>query len=668
MIVATVAALVLAFGPGAVLAVAATPAHSRLRRIAVAASPSVTYGLLGGAVGWSTVFGRTWPPLAILAFEIGAVAVAVGTRVLASRAGRAPGSAVLGLDLFDRLRAHRADVLALGSAVLATATVAYLVLGRMGSPPGWDSMNHAFMTRRVIDVGSALSSDVCVTGDVLPSRACDFYPLAPHVLWAQVVELTGQRVSVVMLATTLVVMPVTAVIGVFAIVRACGGRSMAAGAAAFLPAIVGPMWPSLITGRLTIALGAALAPSAALFVWLALRTPRARALSAVAAVGLGGLMLAHTYDIIAGALVGLGLLVTRPPRQRVRTWLLRVGGMALGTAAVVAPQAAGVIAARGERLARPPTGHGAFWASLDSVVFGPGRYLATVIGRAAPGGECCVPPVTTTGAVVSWIVALGIVAGVLAAATKLLSWARPFAVAHVLTLMLVMVIQTGSGPARDAVASLFYNDPRRPFWSSLVAPGVLALAGWTAALWLLANGVERLLHRQLGNQRQWVLPLLVVAALTAAVAAVPDSWLAHERLAARAQPDNAAYQRVGMWLRAQGGGVVADDLHRDFVTWIAVDADLPVLRGLVPLDGVQDPDWEDRTRVWNALVRTKPGAGECLLDRFDVRWVVVGMTHMPGGDRTYRPDRLGDSPYLRLAHVDGPLKVYAVDHLCDTGR
>ena len=66
MLISVLTVLVLAFGPGAVLAFAATPPHSRLRRVAVAASPSVTYGLLGGAVGWSTVFGRSWPPLGIL--------------------------------------------------------------------------------------------------------------------------------------------------------------------------------------------------------------------------------------------------------------------------------------------------------------------------------------------------------------------------------------------------------------------------------------------------------------------------------------------------------------------------------------------------------------------------------------------------------------------------
>jgi hypothetical protein len=161
-----------------------------------------------------------------------------------------------------------------------------------------------------------------------------------------------------------------------------------------------------------------------------------------------------------------------------------------------------------------------------------------------------------------------------------------------------------------------------------------------------------------------VAPLVVAVGLTGAVAAVPDTWQAQHRFAERALPADPAYLRVGHWLRTHGGGVVADDLHREFVTWVGVDSGLPLLKGLVPLAGTTNPDWADRTRVWNALVWTKPRAGSCLPDRYDVRWVVVGREHMPGGRRTYRPDRLANSPYLHLAHVDGPLWVYSVDHLC----
>jgi hypothetical protein len=665
MIVSVLTVLVLAFGPGAVLALAATPPDSRLRRVAVAASPSVTYGLIGGAVGWSTVFGRTWPPLGILAFEVVVVAGAVVARSLAARTGSAPRWTFHKHSVLrTRARTHRPDLVSLGASVAATLTVAWLMLGKLGSPPGWDSMNHAFMARRVLHLGSALPRDACVTGDVDPSSACAFYPLAPHVLWAQVCELTGQPLSTVMLATTMVVMPVTAAIGVFAIVRVCGGGSVLAGAAAFLPAIIGPMWPSLVTGRLTILLGSALAPSAALLFWMALRTPRARSLSAVAAVGLGGVALAHTYDVIAGAFLGVGLLIARPPRQRWQTWLVRTAGIALGTVLLLAPQAPGLLSARGERVVYPAHHPGDFFGSLYEWVAAPGQYLATLIAPAEPGAEQALTHVMGVGLTVSWILTLGWLVGLVACLHPRFAWGRPFAVAHVLTLAVVVTVDIGSGGLRDAVAGLFYGDPRRPLWSSLVAPGVLCLAGWLGALALAREGLRRIPRFPRLSGPAWVAPLVVAVGLTGAVAAVPDTWQAQHRFAERALPADPAYLRVGHWLRAHGGGVVADDLHREFVTWVGVDSGLPLLKGLVPLAGTTNPDWADRTRVWNALVWTKPRAGSCLPDRYDVRWVVVGREHMPGGRRTYRPDRLANSPYLHLAHVDGPLWVYSVDHLC----
>ncbi|WP_270886431.1 DUF6541 family protein [Pedococcus sp. 5OH_020] len=662
--------LVLAFGPGGIVALAATPRHSRLRRVAVAASPSVTYGLVGGAVGWSTLLGRTWPPLGVLTAEVGLAALAVSARVIAGAAGRAPGAAVRSLTIGNRLRAHRRDIIALAASVTATLTVSWLVLGRLGSPPGWDSMNHAFMARRIIDTGSASPSDVCVTGSVLPAPACTFYPLAPHVVWAQAVELTGLRLSTVMLATTMVIMPVTGAIGVFAIVRICRGGSVLAACAAFLPSLVGPMWPSLVTGRITILLGAALASSAALLLWLAIRSPAARALSAVAAVGVAGVALAHTYDLIGAAMVALGLLVARPPRQSLRTWVLRVLGIGLGALLVLFPQGPGLLAARGERGVSPPRHPGQVWSSLAEWVFSPGQYLATVVARPVPGAETTLTTVAGFGAVVSLLVTLGWVAGLfLCFASPRLVWARPFAVAQLLTLVLAVTIDTGTGPLRNAVGALFYGDPRRPLWSNVAAPGVLCLAGWVAAgigAWMVLRRIPRLSRARI---RSWVAPLVVTTAIAGLVACVPDTWQAQTRLAGRSLPAGPAYQRVGSWLRAHGGGVVADDVHRDFVTWLNADSDLPVLRGMVPLDPASNPDWTDRTRVWNALAWTKRRNGTCLLDRFDVRWLVVSDLHMPGGHRTYRPQRLADeSPYLRLAHADGPLKVYAVDHLCGTGR
>jgi hypothetical protein len=254
--------------------------------------------------------------------------------------------------------------------------------------------------------------------------------------------------------------------------------------------------------------------------------------------------------------------------------------------------------------------------------------------------------------------------GIFASFLHRFRWARPFAVAHVLTLVIILIIDAGNGPVRDVLASLFYGDGRRPLWSSIAAPSALALAGVAAsltALAMIASRYRRLLPRA-GTVAGLAAVLLVVP-----VVSLPDTAVSQWRLAQRALPQDPAYDRVGAWLKVRSG-VVADDQHRDYVTWLYADHQVPLLFGLVPLTGTMDPDWVRRTRVWNALVGTQPGRGTCLLDPYEVRWVVIGTLQMPGGRQRYLTDRVQESPYLRLAHEDGPLKVYAVDHRCGTGR
>ncbi len=669
LIAASVVGLVLSVGPGLALAWAATPPHSRLRRVAMAASPGVTYGMVGGIVGWTTLVGLDVPPLGLLVTELVIAAAAVAWRVVATRRGTAPGAGIRPLGLVNRLQAHRADVVALGLSCAAAVTVAWLAAGRMGSPPGWDSLNHAFLARRIMQTGSADPAGACVTGSTEAAPACAFYPLAPHTVWAQVSELTGLHLSMVMLGTVVVAVPVIAAVGTFAIVRVCGGGSVTAACAAFLPVLIGSMWSSLITGRITVLLGAALAPSAALLFWLALRSPQARSLTALSSVSLAGITLAHTYDVVAGAFTALGLVLTRPPQLRLRSWVVRLLAQGLGAALILAPQVPDLLAGKAERGIAPPNS----LRDLGEWTV-PGQYIATFVGLAAPNGERTPPPLTDQGTIVAWVVSILILVGMAASLHPRLRWARPFAVVHLLILTVVIYIDRGQGWTRELVAGMYYGDPRRPHWSSIVAPAVLAFAGANAVAWLAIWPFTTLrrLTREGSLARRvvaplWVVPVVVTALLTGLVAWAPDTWKANERLAARALPNDDSYDKVGEWIKARGGGVVADDLHRDFVTWIYADTGVALLRGLVPLKGNADADWAERTRVWMTLTATRPGRGTCLPDPYDVRWVVVSENHMPAGRRSYNPMRVAQSPYLTLVHTEGKLKVYAVNHLCGTG-
>ncbi|MEO7132325.1 MAG: hypothetical protein ABIZ07_13220, partial [Dermatophilaceae bacterium] len=163
--------------------------------------------------------------------------------------------------------------------------------------------------------------------------------------------------------------------------------------------------------------------------------------------------------------------------------------------------------------------------------------------------------------------------------------------------------------------------------------------------------------------RQSLVAVAVALGLSALVLAIPETAAARYRLAARALPDNPAYARTTDWLRGRSGSV-AEDFHRDFVPWMAIDAGLPLLRGIEPLAGPNEPDWRMRVQLWNTLIGARKSPTGCLVNRYDVGWVIVGEAAMPGGRRTWNIDALTESPFLRLARVDGPVRVYAVHDPC----
>jgi len=138
-----------------------------------------------------------------------------------------------------------------------------LVLGRLAAPPGWDAMNHALLTGNILHTGSTTVTSACTSGYAHPVVSCAFYPLAANVSWAQAALLTGGAVSSAMNAWTVVVAPLFLVASVYACVRALGARPVVAGAAAAATTVVGPLYASMLTGRITEEAGPALSVAVA---------------------------------------------------------------------------------------------------------------------------------------------------------------------------------------------------------------------------------------------------------------------------------------------------------------------------------------------------------------------------------------------------------------------
>lgn len=669
MVIASVALLVLAFGPGAALAWAATAPASRARYALLSASPALTLGLIASALGWSGALDLGWSALTILVLELALAALAVIARLVRHR----PVTRLTWPHVASGWARRRRDLGALAGAQAIVLGIGVWLLGRLTAAPGWDAMNHGFMARMLMDHGAVAPGELCATGSTHTAPACEFYPLAPHVLWVQTAELTGQPLSRGLLATAMVLGPSIAVLGVFVIARYLGAATSLAFAAASACGLVGPIWQMLDTGRITAQLGAALSPVVAMVVFLALRYRRARAVTVLSGVALGGLLVVHTYDVVLGAVFGIGLLLTHPVRWRpIRRTATILGSVLLGILLVVGPQWKGLLGAGGQRSVMEPSFPGDLSAGLWYWLSTP-RYIGLQISH-HDGVE-----VAWAHSPIAWIgvcvIVVGALLGVVASLHHRWRWLRPFALTYAFTLGLAVYLSSSSSALRDAVGSLFYGSGERVFWAGMLAPAVLSVAGWAAALSLLAHAVRRRLNSKAHSQDRAdrvVLPLAsVVALLLVALVVVVQPVVPRSPSAFAARtPTSPAYGRVAHWLTGhlRPGAVVADDLHRDFVTWMAIDQQVPVLVGMVPITEPGQRDWEQRQRVWRVITGIIKPSSACLDDPYDVQFVVTSTQHMPFGLRSYKPSELRASPYLTLVHRDGPLRVYAVRDRCGPGR
>ena len=392
------AAIALATVPGGLLALALPP--GRYRWAAWASAPALSLGLTAVAMGWLPRLGLPDGAVAVLVAELvlaaGVVLAArVPPRLLRSRRRRSDPAAVRAAPAAAPAAVRAApeagtrppllDLVCLGVPAVLAAGLGWLLLGRFAEPPGWDGMNHALLTRNILETGSTAVSSVCTSGFPHPVVSCSFYPLAADVSWAQATELTGGRLGVAMTAWAAYVVPVFLVATVYGCVRALGGPALVAGAAATATTVVGPLWASMLTGRVPEQAGPCLSVGVALLAALAMRSAHPVRLGLLAGLGAAGIVLTHSYDVLFAASLAVGLALVmrgRPSPRRVATAV----GAGLVTATVaVAPFLPILLGADAERVGTPPLLLGqparafAYWVSDLQ------RYV--VLGYPAPGGD-----------------------------------------------------------------------------------------------------------------------------------------------------------------------------------------------------------------------------------------------------------------------------------------
>ena len=661
-----IVAVVVAVVPGALLGFS-VPA-SRYRWAAWAASPPLTLGLTAVAMAWMPVLRLPDGALAVL---VGELALAAGI-VAASRAVRRgwdASTAHSGQPSRGSRLPDRKDLTALVVPVVVALGLGWLFVGGLQRPPGWDAMNHAFLTRRIVDTGTTAMDVACATGSTDAVSACSFYPLSADVTWAQASILSGGRISQAMLAWALAVAPVAMVVGVYAAVRLLRGGRVIASCAAVMSVLLGPMWTSLGSGRGTEQAAPAFAGGVAVLIALSLRGRHPVRTGALAALAGAGIVMSHSYDVLFVGTLALAFAALLHERLRVRSTVLGVSAMTAVSALAIAPVLDLLLGANNERTASPPA-YQSGRSSLEFWVLDLDRYA--LFGFPPPGTRSSLLGVPSIE-IALWCAVVGLVASPLCMLLRELRWARPWFLAGVFWTAIGVWTSYSHTPVALALSSTWYGIRERLRTMIMPVYGLIALAGICG----LAILVQRLIERakrsrlrsavgsphQVGRAAATTRASVVLTAVLLACGVVPTSWQPLQADLARRAPVGPEYARTFAWLREHTppGSVVAYDRHLEFMTWSYADYDVGLLFGIPPLDPANVPNYDARWAAfdWLTNARGAKPAG-CEVRRLRVAYLAVGERRVPGWPANYARGRLAGSDRVTLIHQDSGLKVYRV--------
>lgn len=675
--------------PGALLGFG-LPA-GRYRWLAWASAPVLTLGLLSFGMAWLGGLGLPNSPLAVLLAE----SVLAVVLPLALRAGpwwraretrptssdgpaaadtpgtgtataRSPGAARRVRGWVGRQLPGVPDLVGVGAAGLVCLAFGHVFIGRFRYPTGWDAMNHAILTRNMLERGGTAVSDACRTGWPDGKVSCTFYPLAADISWAQAVGLTGGRISTAMITWAAILGPLILVPALYAAVRTLGGRPVVAACAAALPAVVGSLWAQQVDGRVTGAIPG-LSITVALLTALALRGRHPVRLGLLAGIGLAGLVMVHTYDALFAGTATLALFAfLGGGRVQPRRLLLGAGAVAVGALGCLAPLVPALLGANGERAAITPKFVGRFGAAFHYWVTDPQRY-ALFSYPDAGGRVLPTPAVVAVGMVV---IMTALVLSFASFGLAQLRWVRPWVVLAVLWTAIGIWTTTSDDAVAQGLAHLWYGGA--PRLRDMVFPcfTLMVVAGACVA----GVGLERAWRRVRSGSAGSVawLPSIgaaVVVALLLALGTVPNASASMRDSLGVRTPDSPAYGRVFAWLdrHTAKNQVVVYNRNYEWMPWSYGDYGTKGLFGIGPFDSVSAADIAKRWRVWQFLIN-RPGTAPvgCLVRHFDVEYLVTGPRHIPAGiGSEYRHPDAAQSPYLRLVHQDSGLRVYEVT---DAGR
>jgi hypothetical protein len=671
-VLTVVVTLLIGLGPGAALGYAVPAGPSRWA--VWASAPVLTMGLASIGLAWLNALGLPSGAGVVLGVEIAVVLIAVAVARWYERRGDG-GSRPPRSSLVLSVRARWVDLVALAVPAVLFLVVAEAMLGGFRYPPGWDGENHGYLTRAILDTGSTDVARVCTDGTSGAPASCHFYPLAMDVTWAQTVAVSHGLVSTSMLTWAIVIAPLGLLVALYAAVRMLGGSAIVAGCVALGPAVLGPLWVGVMAGRVPEEAAPGFSVAVGVLAALAVRGRYPVRMGLLAGLGMAGVLISHTYDVLFAATVAVALTCAGPVVARARDGvgglsrrpiLLTVGAAALAGLFTVGPYGSSLLGADGERASTRPQDVGDLGGAWHFWVTDIRRY--STFGFPAPGDHALWPNLTLVH-LATRIALVALVASPLGLVIPRLRWARPWLGLFVFWTAVGIWTSYSDDPVASYLAGLWYGGAERLRVMVLPIYATVTVAG----ICVIGLGVQWVVVRLAARARPapgWTrtVATATVAVVVAGLVGVGlhahrDPALPLRQDLSERTPTTSSYPRVFRWLAAHttAGQVVAADRNVEFMVWSYADHGTGLLFGIPPLIAASKPNAAARDAVWDWLV-DNPNAtpSGCDVRRFDVAYLVVGTKRMPGYASKYDPARIAASPNLSLALRDGEVTVYAI--------
>lgn len=520
-------------------------------------------------------------------------------------------------------------------AVAAVIAVAIMWAGTDGLtliPQGWDTTFHGSVIRFIATTGDA--SPFSLADIAAPADPAYYYPDAFHALAALLLQLPGQGMPVVLNA----VITATAVVyipAVVALVQRIDARTVSMSAAAVLAvsftgfpvlqAAHGPLSP--------FALALAATPGLLAALLALLRRPGVPAVGAVA-LGFSGVYVTHpsiaAAALIAAAAIGVGWLLwggrTRDRRRVLALVVAGVGAVAL-TYPSVDTGASGVMSTFD-------------WPATHTVP----QALADLVGFEAIPGYA--PP--------QWMLTALALLGLYALRRR--RELRPLVAAAVVFGYLFAIAAVSDAPYVQTLTSLWWNDKFR----FMAIYTVLMVPVTTCGVVVLAELLSRVAKGRVSTRTAGFTVVVVIAVVAAAVYAPRGARLLEKNYTDGPNVYDSEVDLYRDFARLYDEGAIMNDPF-DGSPWLFTLEQVPVL---IPNALGGDPVAEqgpDRMALYGAIDRygNDPHVDE-VIDRLDVRWVLVGEGSMGGREPAPGFAGLADNPRFVEVLRSGEAVVYRV--------